>query len=35
MKEVRMVTDNITAKPDGRTVEGYAVVFNSESRDLG
>lgn len=35
MKEVRMLEDNITSQPDSRKVEGYAVVFNSESRDLG
>lgn len=35
MKERRMVTDNITTQPESRQVEGYAVVFNSESRDLG
>ena len=35
MKEIRMIADNISAKPDTRMVEGYAVVFNSESRDLG
>ena len=35
MKERRMFEDNITTQPDSRKVEGYAVVFNSESRDLG
>ena len=30
-----MFEDNITTQPDSRKVEGYAVVFNSESRDLG
>ena len=35
MRERRMIEENITTKPDSRLVEGYAVVFNSESRDLG
>ena len=35
MKERRMFEDGITATPDGRNISGYAVVFNSESRDLG
>ena len=35
MKERRMFEENITTQPDSRLVEGYAVVFNSESRDLG
>ena len=35
MKERRMIEENITTQPDSRKVEGYAVVFNSESRDLG
>lgn len=35
MKERRMIEENITTLPDSRKVEGYAVVFNSESRDLG
>lgn len=30
-----MFEENITATPDTRNVSGYAVVFNSESRDLG
>ena len=30
-----MLEENITTQPDSRKVEGYAVVFNSESRDLG
>ena len=33
MKETRQYNNTITA--NSRTVEGYAVVFNSESRDLG
>lgn len=35
MNERRMFEENITASKDGRSVSGYAVVFNSESRDLG
>ena len=35
MRERRMINDNITTQPDTRKVEGYAIVFNSESRDLG
>ena len=35
MKERRMFEENISVQPDSRLVEGYAVVFNSESRDLG
>lgn len=35
MKEVRMITDSITNQPESRMVEGYAIVFNSESKDLG
>lgn len=35
MKERRMIEDNITTLPDSRKVEGYAVVFNSESKNLG
>ena len=35
MKERRMFEENITTQPDSRKVEGYAVVFNCESRDLG
>ena len=30
-----MFEENITTQPDSRKVEGYAVVFNCESRDLG
>lgn len=33
-KEQRNCNQEISAK-DNRTVEGYAVVFNSDSRDLG
>ena len=35
MKEVRMNQDSITNLPESRKVEGYAVVFQSESNDLG
>ena len=35
MKERRMINDNIITQPDSRKVEGYAIVFNSESNDLG
>ena len=35
MKERRMFEENIIAQPESRKVEGYAVVFNSESNDLG
>ena len=30
-----MIEDHITTQPESRMVEGYAVVFNSESKDLG
>ena len=30
-----MYEESITTQPESRKVEGYAVVFNSESRDLG
>lgn len=33
--EIRNVSDNIMSSPEGRTVEGYAVVFNSKSEDIG
>ena len=33
MKEVRNCSQKVTS--DSRTVEGYAIVFNAESRDLG
>lgn len=35
MKEIRNCNWEIRAKDDSRTVEGYAIVFNKESRDLG
>ena len=34
-KEVRNLTLEVRSIPESRTVEGYALVFNSESRDLG
>lgn len=34
-KEVRNLTLEVRGIPESRTVEGYALVFNSESRDLG
>lgn len=33
MKEIR--NNNLELKTESRTVEGYALVFNSESNDLG
>ena len=30
-----MFEEGITANPESRNVSGYAIVFNSESRDLG
>jgi uncharacterized protein len=35
MKETRNIIDSEIKADDSRLVEGYAVVFNSESRDLG
>jgi len=35
MKEIRNSSWEVRAKEDSRTVEGYALVFNKESRDLG
>ena len=35
MKERRMFEENITASPESRNISGYAIVFNSESKDLG
>lgn len=35
MKEIRNINDSQIKADDSRTVEGYAVIFNSESRDLG
>lgn len=33
--EIRNVSDNIMSTPDSRLIEGYAVVFNSPSEDIG
>lgn len=30
-----MNADSIVNQPESRMVEGYAIVFNSESKDLG
>lgn len=35
MKEIRNLRDEIRNEGESRTVEGYALVFNSESKDLG
>lgn len=35
MKEIRNQTDVVNAANDSRKIEGYAIVFNSESVDLG
>ena len=35
MKEIRNINESQIKADDSRTVEGYAVIFNSESRDLG
>lgn len=35
MKEIRMNQEGIASLPESRKVEGYAVVFQSESNDLG
>ena len=35
MKERRMFEESLNIQPESRKVEGYAVVFNSESNDLG
>jgi len=35
MKELRNSNYGVTITPESRTVEGYALVFNKESRDLG
>lgn len=34
-QEIRQINNNITTTENSRTVEGYAVVFNSQSEDLG
>lgn len=33
--EIRNVSDNIMSTPDSRLVEGYAVVFNTPSENIG
>lgn len=35
MVERRMTIDGINQNPESRNVSGYAIVFNSESKDLG
>ena len=30
-----MIEENMVVQPETRMVEGYAIVFGSESRDLG
>ena len=35
MKEIRNCNQEVRAIPESRYVEGYALVFNSESNDLG
>ena len=35
MKEIRQLNNNITSNSESRTVEGYAVVFDSWSENLG
>lgn len=35
MKELRACNQIIKRNEDSRTVEGYAIVFNSQSKDLG
>ena len=35
MKEIRNIDSNISINEESRHVEGYALVFNSESNDLG
>lgn len=35
MKEIRNNENKVSIKPDSRLVSGYALVFNSESNDLG
>lgn len=34
-KEIRALESQMSAHEDGRTIEGYAVVFNSLSEDMG
>lgn len=35
MKEIRQLSNNIQSNQESRTVEGYAVVFESQSENLG
>ena len=35
MKEIRQLSNNIQSNEESRTVEGYAVVFESQSENLG
>ena len=35
MVERRMTIDGINQNPESRSVSGYAIIFNSESKDLG
>lgn len=35
MRELRSCNQELRVTPDNRLVEGYAIVFNSESNDLG
>ena len=35
MKELRNCNLEVRTTPDSRSVEGYAIVFNKESKDLG
>ena len=35
MKEIRQLNNNIQSNEESRTVEGYAVVFESQSENLG
>lgn len=35
MKEIRACLQEVISTEDSRIVEGYAIVFNKESRDLG
>ena len=35
MVERRMTIDGISQNPESRSVTGYAIIFNSESKDLG
>ena len=35
MKEIRQLSNNIQSNQESRTVEGYAVVFESMSENLG